>query len=924
CAGRGDRDEAPKPVTPECADGQDNDLDGRIDYPEDDGCTAASDYDERGPCGNEYDPPRLQDGVPLRLDTAGGVFESQGSCGGQGSPELAALYRLTNVIEALEITTVDPATDVVTTLYVRREACLVPGAEVACQTQRENAAPGHTLRVESPTPGDYYIFVDGVAGAGGVVMLTVNEIPLAACLNTVDDDGDGRADYPNDPGCFAPFDRDETTEALTACSNDEDDDEDGQIDFPLDPGCPSAAFDSEENSCGEIRFREFFGETPEVVAELADGSNGLSGTCGGRNHNEVIFRYDLPFNARMEISTRFSETTTPVALYVRRDCDDTQTQLGCDDGAAGGANGGRIVLSQAAPGPYYIVVDGREADAGQFKLAVNVERLPAGCSNDRDDDDDGLRDYLDPGCSGPEDEDETDLPAGQTPACSNGEDDDGDGLVDWPFDPGCWGPGGLDEADPAEPPACDNGVDDDGDGRTDFPWDPGCVSRGHFSEVDPARAPTCADGQDNDADGRTDFPFDPGCFARSDSNEFDGPMNRGACANGLDDDGDGLIDFPFDPGCAYAALDDETDPAVLPACSNGEDDDGDGVVDFPREPGCAFAGDDDETNPVPLPVCGNGEDDDDDARVDFPDDPGCAYAAAGTEGNEAFVIPRCRDGVDNDDDGLIDVADPGCVTADDDDETDPAEAPECGNDADDDGDGLADFPADPGCVARGDDRESQDCREGVDVTPIPANGTVNGSTAMDGADQYATRCGGQGAPDAVYRYVLEEAGTLVVSADNPGTDFPPIVSVLRNCEERETVVGCAGHIGRPTPTVRVEDAQPGEYYIFVDGGGPERWASAGEPVTFVDPEGYVATPDITDDCWEDGGAGAFDCYGDLIRITHGEDEALVSPAPGTRMGMAGDYGFTVDSRFVNTNIWRLHFTPAEPGDDRPVSFRLEG
>ena len=52
-------------------------------------------------------------------------------------------------------------------------------------------------------------FVDGVSGAGGIVELTVAEIALPQCANGMDDDGDGKTDYPEDPGCLLPDDRDE-------------------------------------------------------------------------------------------------------------------------------------------------------------------------------------------------------------------------------------------------------------------------------------------------------------------------------------------------------------------------------------------------------------------------------------------------------------------------------------------------------------------------------------------------------------------------------------------------------------------------------------------------------------------------------------------------------------------------------------------
>lgn len=51
-------------------------------------------------------------------------------------------------------------------------------------------------------------------------------------------------------------------------------------------------------------------------------------------------------------------------------------------------------------------------------------------------------------------------------ACGDDLDSDGDGLADYPDDPGCSGPDDLLERSAAL--ACDDGVDNDGDGRADF------------------------------------------------------------------------------------------------------------------------------------------------------------------------------------------------------------------------------------------------------------------------------------------------------------------------------------------------------------------------------------------------------------------------------------------------------------------------
>jgi hypothetical protein len=88
-------------------------------------------------------------------------------------------------------------------------------------------------------------------------------------------------------------------------------------------------------------------------------------------------------------------------------------------------------------------------------------------------------------------------------ACSDGTDDDGDGLVDYPADPGC-----LAAGDPFETNAlvaCDDGFDSDGDGLVDFPDDPGCRDPLWLAEN-----PACSDGVDNDGDGKIDWNGGPG------------------------------------------------------------------------------------------------------------------------------------------------------------------------------------------------------------------------------------------------------------------------------------------------------------------------------------------------------------------------------------------------------------------------------
>jgi Tol biopolymer transport system component len=70
---------------------------------------------------------------------------------------------------------------------------------------------------------------------------------VPACGNGVDDDGDGAADFPADPGCADAVDPDERNPAF-ACDNGLDDDGDGLVDLE-DPGCPFPFGSPEDPPC---------------------------------------------------------------------------------------------------------------------------------------------------------------------------------------------------------------------------------------------------------------------------------------------------------------------------------------------------------------------------------------------------------------------------------------------------------------------------------------------------------------------------------------------------------------------------------------------------------------------------------------------------------------------------------------------------
>jgi hypothetical protein len=167
-------------------------------------------------------------------------------------------------------------------------------------------------------------------------------------------------------------------------------------------------------------------------------------------------------------------------------------------------------------------------------LCADVDPCPSDANNDIDGD--GICGNLDncPSMSNINQED-VDMngigDACQTnPTCSDSVDNDGDGLTDFPLDPGCASAADSTETDPSLP--CDDGIDNDGDGTIDFRsdgvGDPACDTG-----LSPSEDPECDDGVDNDGDGAVDwdgnhlvFSPDPECAGLG-SHDSEAVRNRG-------------------------------------------------------------------------------------------------------------------------------------------------------------------------------------------------------------------------------------------------------------------------------------------------------------------------------------------------------------------------------------------------------------
>ncbi len=832
------------PNCAQCGNGQDDDMNGATDYPNDPGCESAADTSEfiNNPvaCGAGLKIKQLPaTGIDMGMLDATSTSLITSPCGGGGgAPAVAYVFNL-SAPKVIVASTDDSGTTADTVIDIRSANCADASSHIACSDDIDSDNTASAITKDLPA-GTYYLIVQGhdtaslgaftlnvnlFAGVGsacamqsecGPGLLCRTPVGTSAqvcskpvCSDGIDDDADGKTDYPNDPGCGSPDTATETDDCPTGpncpeCANGVDDDVDTLTDYPGDTTCKAAGDASE--ACATSEGVQLI--TGAVTTGTTTGAtNDAESTCdsfSGSLAPDRTFRLDLPATTTLALNTTGFDTANQL---LNSTCGGTA--ISCSDPAI-------MTVPNLAAGTYYFVVDGYSTTS-QGPFTINVSGTIANTAS----------------CEGA---------LAQSGALTCGA-----GFA-------CKGTVGSRTCQTAQ---CNDGIDNNNNVKKDFPADPGCLSSSDDTEttVCPGpNCPVCSNGLDDDGDTKIDFPLDPSCIAASGSSESctasEGvasltlPTTAGDTSTATDDvklscasstsaakDLTYRLDVPalttmqfvlttptffdtasavFNSSCIAPAAT-CSDPNTL-SMTNVAAGTYFYVVDGYSTGSGAFT----------VDVSGtivNGASCESALAQSGALTCAVGFTCKGNVGSRTCKPVACGDGVDNNADGKIDYPnDPGCASpADDAEDTvcPGASCPVCSNGADDDTDTQIDFPADFGCAAAGGTSEAFCVGEPDFGGAITAPVTMG--TLVTGADNYDQTCQTNTGNDTAFAFQLPVA-VASLQIDTIGSTISDTVVSLKDAA-CGTQLGCDDDSDPDSlrSLLTVTNVPAGNYAIQVDG-----------------------------------------------------------------------------------------------------------
>ncbi len=203
----------------------------------------------------------------------------------------------------------------------------------------------------------------------------------ALCGDGIDNDGDGKIDYPFDPGCDSAADDTEANPTtLPVCADGMDNDTDSQTDWPADYGCIAASSTSEVFCATETNPTTLITGSVTMGTTVGLTNNFASSTCQSNSAGpDIAYGLSLPVPVQtLVLDTNNASYDTVIAVK------DAQcaVDVGCDDDAGDPTTQSKLTMSNVNPGNYAVIVDGYNGTSGTFTLTIKGTVAPqTACSS---------------------------------------------------------------------------------------------------------------------------------------------------------------------------------------------------------------------------------------------------------------------------------------------------------------------------------------------------------------------------------------------------------------------------------------------------------------------------------------------------------------------------------------------------------------
>jgi len=356
--------------------------------------------------------------------TTNGEQENSGSCDQNDSREL--VYELD--APARERVTIEVEAGFDSVLYIRKDACTDPDAEVDCNDDAPDRTHSKIERVLDA--GKYFVFVDGYAQDVGSFKMTVAtadvlaladvcaRAPLLAFGATTDGttaamandaeatcgggaegaDAPWRIELPARSRVRIVEHSDEVSPIVhlrRACADEQSEVACGEPAGQASDAVVTGLFDAgnytvfadahDRDAAGSYSLQVVvapaagsgtagdacadaiaLGNGPSVSGDTFEARDDVAGSCGGAGAADVVYRVDVAKRSRFVAALQAEEAAH--VLVVWRRCGDRSTELAC----------GHDVDEVLAPGTYFVAVDGAsDVSVGRFTLAWSMQDVTA-------------------------------------------------------------------------------------------------------------------------------------------------------------------------------------------------------------------------------------------------------------------------------------------------------------------------------------------------------------------------------------------------------------------------------------------------------------------------------------------------------------------------------------------------------------------